>query len=296
MLNFLKRIQINLEMILKKTLIIAGSIFSIMSIILSFVTWEDFGIQSVCVKIIIFIVIVAASLLLATLYICLWRNKVEIYQNGTSKVNACYGDIMEIAFKNKSKKEKIVVIPVNTCFDTIVDSNIQRYDKPLVSPNTIHGKWINQMIEYGVSREELDSQIKRFLDMKKIKPIRILSRNEKTRGNLNEYPLGTIAIVEGNNNVKFFLVALSKFDINNKAQCTKDELIECIHKIITFYDNFGQGFEMFVPLLGTNLSRVGLSHQDSLTILESMLRMYSNYIHGEVNIIIYSKEKEKVAI
>lgn len=295
-MKYLKILRTNLEIILKKTSLIGGTLFGLMSIILSFISWEDFGIQSVYFKIIFLIGIVVFSFFIATVYTCFFRRKAEIYQNGTSKINACYGDIMKIAFNEKNKKEKIVVIPVNTCFDTIVDSDIQKYDKPLVSPRTIHGKWINKIIENGMSIDELDSKIKKYLDMKKINPIHTFSKNEKTRGNLDEYPLGTIVIIEGNNNVKFFLVALSKFDTNNKAQCTKDELIECVHKIITFYDNFGQGFEMFIPLLGTNLSRVGLSHQDSLTILESMLIMYSNYIHGEVNIIVYSKEKEKVAI
>lgn len=60
-----------------------------------------------------------------------------IWENASGKVSVRYDDIMKIAFPKKYKKNKIVVIPVNTCFDTQVDEDIARCDKPLVLNNPV---------------------------------------------------------------------------------------------------------------------------------------------------------------
>ena len=47
----------------------------------------------------------------------------------------CYSDIMKDGFDKRNKEEKLFAIPVNSCFDTIVDEDISTCSKPLVSPN-----------------------------------------------------------------------------------------------------------------------------------------------------------------
>lgn len=135
----------NLETIGKAWLIFMGSIFSFLSVVLSFVSWEDVGINKTCNKIIIFVIIVVSTLVAATIWICMFRRGNTIWENASGKVTVRYDDIMKIAFPKKYRENKIVVIPVNTCFDTQVDEDIARCDKPLVSPKTMdkkHGcKW-----------------------------------------------------------------------------------------------------------------------------------------------------------
>ena len=64
------------------------------------------------------------------------------------------------------------MIPVNTAFDTLVDADIT-VTPPLVSPNSLHGIWIQQFLEHSKwSRETLDSEIKKAL--KDITPHTIL--------------------------------------------------------------------------------------------------------------------------
>ncbi len=69
------------------------------------------------------------------------------WSNGDGKINICYADIMKISFPRKSKGKKIVVIPVNTSFDTIVDENLASCDRPLVSATTVHGLWLKNMVK-----------------------------------------------------------------------------------------------------------------------------------------------------
>ena len=68
-----------------------------------------------------------------------------------SNVIIIYGDILKIAFPKKDRGKKIVVIPVNTCFDTVVGQG-------LVSQNTIHGKWIKGMEKRGIPITKLDKE------------------------------------------------------------------------------------------------------------------------------------------
>lgn len=296
MLKFFEIIKRNIENIGKSSLTIVGSLFSILSIVLSFVTWEEAGITKAYVKVIIFCSILMISILVGVFWIYILKRSNEIGLKGDGKINVCYADIMKIAFPKKSKGKKIIVIPVNTCFDTIVDQDLALCDKPLVASTTVHGLWVENMLKHGFSIEDIDSAIDNYIHIKNIIPIKELTQQEKNRGKLKCFENGTVIIVEGENDVEFFLLAVSEFDKNNKAQSSKEDIIISIKKLLEFYDINGQGYQMFLPLIGTGRSRSGLSHEDSLQIIKSILLLYSDKLHGEINVVIYSKDRDKVSI
>ena len=190
----------------------------------------------------------------------------------------------------------MLVIPVNSCFDTIVDEDISSCSKPLVSPNSLHGKWIRSMIKHEFTLDEIDKMIDNSLQMQNINPCRVISAKEKERGKINEYNLGTVALVRGKNKCTFLLLALARFDENNIAHTSIEELEKCIRSLIFFYDDKCQAHKIIIPLMGTNLSRAGLSHDDSLRTIASLFQLYGNKIHGEVDIIIYNGDKDKVTL
>lgn len=72
--------------------------------------------------------------------------------------------------------------------------------------------------------------------------------------------------------------------------------MDCLKKLLSFYDGNGQGFKIYITLMGTGLSRSGMSHEEALQTIKSVFQLYSDSIHGEFNIIIYHKDKEKVSI
>lgn len=294
--KIIETIKINFKIILNTTLKISGGLYSLLTILLTFFSWSEIGIDNNCYRLLILLMVLVIALIISIIYICLLKKEVTVWKKGNGIINACYDDIMKLGFENNKNNKKIVVIPVNTCFDTIVDEDITRVEKPLVSPNTIHGRWINKIIQNGMSLEELDNRIKNNLISQKIVPIYIIPKEEKSRGKNEEYEQGTIAIVKGKNDTDFFLLALSRFDKNNNAQCKKDELIEAIHKLVIFYNKNGQGYDLYLPLMGTNLSRVGITHQEALNILKSSFRLYSDEIHGRINIVVYNKEKDRIPI
>ena len=273
---------------------IAGSIFTILSIILSFVSWGDMGINSLAIIVLIFVGVIFISIVIAVLAVCYFRKCNTVYENGTGKINLRYGNLIKLAFPKRNKRSKIVIIPVNTSFDTIVDKNIAEHEKPLVSPMTIHGMWVENMLKEENNLEQLDAAIFRQLQNRRI--VNKLTRQEKSRGKLDCYETGTIVSIPGKKNITYCLMALSQFDENNNAQSKKNEVIKCTRKILDYCDIHGQGYELYMPLMGTGLSRAGLSHEESLQTIEAVFRLYNEKIHGDINIVIYYNDKTKVSI
>ena len=66
--------------------------------------------------------------------------------------------------------------------------------------------------------------------------------------------------------------------------------------MLDVYDANGQGYEIFVTLMGTGRSRAGLTHCDSLQVIKSVLSLYGEKIHGTINVVIYPKDRDKVSI
>ena len=295
-MKFIEILLKNVKSIGKTALAFSSASFSVLSIILSFITWEEMGVENIFVKMLTFVLIIIMALIGSTLWISVFKRKRLLWTTGDGRVTVCYSDIMKLSFPKKKTVKKIVVIPVNTCFDTIVDENISLYDKPLVSPTTVHGLWIKNMVKHGFNINDIDIAIDKSISLRGINPVKELSRQEKKRGKLKCYENGTIAVVEGKNNVEFYLLALSEFDENNKAQSSKDEVIKSLRSLLEFYDVNGQGYQMYITLMGTGRSRAGLTHHDSLQTITSLFSLYSEKIHGDINIVIYKKDRDKVSI
>ena len=83
---------------------------------------------------------------------------------------------------------------------------------------------------------------------------------------------------------------------DNIAHTSVDDLEMCIKSLLNFYDQHGQGHRLVIPLMGTNLSRAGLSHNDSLRVITSLFQLYGDKIHGEVDVVIYKGDKDKVTL
>ena len=270
-----ERLSLNVNHIIRKTLKISGLLFSIIAILLSFISWTDIGVVNMCYRIGILIAIILVSLIISIVYIIYIKNSRVVWEHGSGKIIVRYSDIINQGFKKKIKGEQIIVIPVNTCFDTIVDSDITGSHKPMVSPNTIHGQWIKSMGNIDISSDELNKRIQNYIKEKNIKPVKELSREVKKQGNLLSYGLGTVIPIKGKDKSTFYLLALSEFDENNNAQSSVDNFIECVKKVIQFYDKNGQGFDLYIPLMGTNLSRGGIFHLESFQKTKSKLEVYS---------------------
>lgn len=291
----LDKIKLNVVWICKQAIYICGSLFSLVAVITSFITWDELGIEKQK-RLLILGTIILFSFVVSIIYILGVKRKNIIWKSGNGKLQVCYGNVIKLGNRKHNNKEQIIVIPVNTCFDTLVDNDITLVDKPLISPKSIHGQWINTTVNNGITLEELDSKIAQSIHVHNIQPVGSYTRQEKLRGKRDVYPLGTVIPISLNGNTTFFLFALSELDENNKAQCSERDFVDGLVQLINFYDDRGQGFEMFLPLMGTGMSRVNIQHQDALRKIKATFELHRNKIKGTVNIVIYSKDSDKVSI
>lgn len=208
-----------------------------------------------------------------------------IWSKGSNSFRAIPGDLFKFAFGNRSKEKNIVVIPVNTSFDTHVSTAMENDPYPLVSESTIHGKWLNRMVHSGVPIQDLDNRISENLKRQNEMPSEhSLSETAKP----DCYPIGTIAVVEEKNTI-YYLLAVSHFDAENVAQSTPEEIKDALTKLLVFYDHRGQGYKMYLPLIGTGRSRSSLSNQQSADLIISTFLKNEKHIQGNIFLVILSE-------
>ncbi len=288
----MKKVKRNLKKIFSTFKAIAGGIFGIVAAVALFVTWEDYNLHCAS-RIAVFIGLVVASLLISVLFVLFVERKAKVWNNGKGTLNVIYGDIIKTAFRGKRKSTSIFVVPVNTSFDTILDSTTTQIN-PLISPLSIHGEWVLAMQKVGFSRDSIDKMIKDAVRERKLVPQRSFSQKE--RGNVTCYEKGAVIFVSPLEKVKFLLVALSDFDEKNRGCSSREDLINAIMKVFGAYDEQGQGFEIFIPLMGTGKSRANVTHRDSLNIIKACAELMKDKIQGTVNIVISRDDMDKVSI
>lgn len=295
LLNIFEKFKMNIRLIITESLAIAGVAFALVSTLTLFLSWEELEIADVSTRSWIFVGIIVTSLFLGVSHVMIFKKYKKIWEKGNNSVSAIYDDLFKIGFKNKNKK-RIVVIPVNDCFDTIVDEANAEIQYPLVCEDSLHGIWVKRFCkEFKCDYNELSSKIKRNLEIRKIKPSRIYTESEKIRGSRESYDIGTVAQVDAPNGTKYFLLVISTFDSKNNAQSNRKKIRDAVDCLMSYYDIYGENESLYVPLMGTGKSRADLSHQQSLRLIKSNVLTQSK-ITGDITIVVYNGDRDKVSI
>jgi hypothetical protein len=215
-------------------------------------------------------------MVLACFY-ALWQIKdktqISIKLKNTLKVNIFYGDIFE--------QKDIIVIPVNEYFDTIVDNEI-------IAENTLHGKFIKQF--FGGNEKDLKMQINNQL-----KNIQEFSINENRKvGNKKRYKLGTTIEIKKDDKI-FYLVALTKFNKNNRAELNKTEYINVLIELFDYIEQYSNAKEVNLPLLGGGHSGIDFTKQQLVELILLILVVIDKLtlING-LNIVLHSSLKDEI--
>jgi len=211
--------------------------------------------------------------LIYSLYVNRSKGKIELSLSDRVKVKIFFGDLFEA--------NEIVVIPVNEYFDTTVDDKI-------ISSKTIHGKFIKTF--YGGNEAELKKQIKKGLAQ--YEPLE--ANSERKSGNKNRYSLGTVCVVKNGSKI-FYLVALTRFNSNHRAEVKNSEYQRVLCDLFSFIEQNSQGRIVSVPLLGAGHSGVNLSKQKLLEFLLFSIALKDNLtlING-VNVVLHESVKKDI--
>lgn len=223
------------------------------------------------------------STLLLRLFLCAIKqnNKFNssddvIWARGTSYIKFVRGDIFRYGFDKRNKKNRIVVIPVNTTFETRLSDDIEFHRLPLVSRESIHGSFLNRLYLLQLTPKDISDRITANLR------INGYSSEDNAPG---DFPIGTIAALQFDN-VIFYLLAVSIFDENNVARSDKDKVSAAVDCLAEYYDNKGLGYDMYVPLIGTGLSRAYMSNQESFNVIKDSLLKNKDKLQGKINIVV----------
>lgn len=289
----------NLKYILTLFCKVTTVIFSILSFFLtvfpffsekSLKDWQMCNSGKIAICICGFILLFMLSLGVA-IFIACRKNKNTIWALNESSLSLLYGDIFNLKVSRGEKnKRKYVVIPVDTQFMVQVDEDSQNVKHPCVSPNTLHGKFIEKF--YKGNESCLDKEIDDFI---KIKGYKNLNNKSLPR---NRYPLGTVVQITPDQSkpTSYLLLAFSEFDKRNHASCTREQFVDSIRALMKFYDENCQGGNLYIPLMGTNFSRLNISEEESLRIIRACVEIHEDCIRGSVNIVVHQKSRKNVSI
>ena len=143
--------------------------------------------------------------------------------------------------------------------------------------------WLSRMYKCNYEEEEINNSIKSYLERYNISPI----------DNYNNYPIGTISEIYHKNMI-FYLLAISKFNENNNAKSYKHDIRNSLKSLLKHYDKFGQGYHLYLPLIGTGLSRANLSNKDSFKLICSEMMKNKKKIHGNITIVALPDVKDEL--
>ncbi len=189
-------------------------------------------------------------------------NKV-LYQSGDSEIRLISGDLIALGLNKKLVTGgRIVVIPVD------VDFTMRLGDA--ISKDSIHGKWISRMQKGGVSGRAIKKRI-------------------KYAENAGLPKIGKVSCGE----TEFYLVPVSKLRERNRAESSPEMLNGALDAVVREYDVSGQGIPLYIPLMGTGRSRNRLSLKASIDLIAEKFMGSASGLHGTINIVVYSKDKDK---
>lgn len=291
----MKRIILNRKYISKLATRWTTGIFAVLGLIGTFTSLSDLINESISLK---YRIAISAGILIGvwivSFIVCAVyihkKRRIEILEiNGGNHVYVQYGDVFSEDEVLNPEERRNVVIPVNRCFDTLVDDD-------LVSSRTLHGIAMRKLYSEGYFDENsLNSAIQQNLNNRQIMAEGIQA-SEKRSGNLKRYPTGTVAEVQVSSNCTYFFLGLSSFDKNLKATTSNEEYVLALMKLLEFCNDRSQQFPVVMPLIGGGLSRTQKKERSILEYLVKLIKMNEDLIHGDIHIVVRESGKESIAI
>lgn len=245
-------------------------------------------------KMLFSIIIIIIIFLIFWILCAFWfeRQKwIEVFEgNNGCHIYVQYGDIFSPNEVRSPNQRRNVIIPVNRCFDTIIDDN-------LVSSRTLHGIAFRKLYSSGKYNEDsLNTALYTDLNIRQRLVPEDISNNEKRRGNLKRYSLGTVAEIVGESDCTYFFIALSTFDYNLSAHATQEEYVLTMQRMIEYCYSRSQGFPVVMPLIGAGQSRIGNNEREILEYIIGLFKMNKDLIMSDIHIVVRNSGKDTISI
>lgn len=292
----MKKIWLNKNYLVKLAGKCTAYLFSFLGFIETFVPLSEIVPKSwpfLC-KLLLSFSILIVSWVIFFIICAIWfkkQKRLPIFKvNNNCHVYVQYGDIFSEDEVNNPNERRNIVIPVNRCFDTIVDND-------LVSEKSLHGITLKKMYADGIYNENTLNKalLDDLMNRQKLK-VDTLTQAEKRKGNLYRFELGTIAEINESDTCTFFFLALSTFN-SNLIACTKQEdYVIAMQRLIEYCSERSQGYPIVMPLIGAGLSKTKNDERSMLEFIVKLLKMNKNIINSDVHIVVRNNCEETVSI
>ena len=272
---FRKRIWVNSKEIRSVYLKLAGFLFSAVGVIALFVDLTKY-VSGIWQAAWILASLAALPMIPAVIWGVSRKERVVPSAPGNPKLSVKFGDLFW-------EDAKIKVIPVNRCFDTVVNHT-------LISKRTLHGAWVCKYLKTH-TLEELDSEIDRQLSQKTYREVA-----RKRLGKKRRYPVGTVVEVE-HQGVLYYLTAMTTLDEETlKASCSMEAYCLGVMRLMNYFDIHGQQESLAMPLVGSGASRMQKDPGELLQCLLSLIKMGRNQGQGAIKIVLPEELREEISL
>ena len=207
-----------------------------------------------------------------------------IWKKGSGSLYWYCGDLFRFGFGNRKKSRNLVVIPVDRGFKTHVTRNYENIAIKEVSEHSVHGQWLTRTILSGVPETEIRERVTESLLTSGLKP-----------NKCGLYPLGTVAAFDARN-ATYLLLAISKFNEKGMAEATKEDIEACLVSLLHYYDENGQGADLYIPLIGTGLSRSRLDKAEAFELIRSVVTQQSFFLGGKITIVVLPEDAVAIGL
>lgn len=291
----MKRTLLNLKYIAKQATKWTGGVFSLLGLASTFVSLNDIldDNMSFWCRLLISVSILAGvwvgTFICCAIYLR-YKRRIEILEvNSGHHVYVQYGDIFSEDEVLEPDKRRNIVIPVNRCFDTLIDDD-------LISSTSLHGIAMRKIYGYGVyDRSSLNEQIQVSLSQQESQT-ESLDRQGKRKGNLCRYPIGCVSEIQVSPQCTFFFLGLTTLDKDLKASVTDDDYVVALMKLLEFCNRRSQGFPVVLPLIGGGLSRTAKDERDILEYIVKLIKLNRNLVNSDIHIVVRENGKGSIAI
>jgi hypothetical protein len=223
---------------------------------------------------------IAVLIILIAVYLGMWifanKRRSIILKINTSEVEVMFGDIF-------AEQADLKAIGFNECFDTQVDNNI-------ISATSLHGQYIEKFYKGKV--EELDTLISTDTHLR---DAYLCDNSGRIKGKKARYKLGSICVDRD-----YLLIALSRFDNNDKAFLEINDYINCLLNFWNEVDRVYAGRTVALPILGSGITRFkGYENINDQELLELIIWTFKvsriKFVYpSKAKIVVFEKKSERV--
>lgn len=270
--------------------------------------WDEKSFKGIGLSFVLLLLLACGYAFLRSLY---RQNIKAISMVGGHNVYIRFGDVFDEKIVHASSSRRIVVIPVNQCFDIMADDTV-------IARSSLHGQGVEKACEWkGVLQTALQDEVNAYLNknlqvqvhareietpegllsvQEVVPPYKMLTEKEKKLGSRKRYAPGTVVPVKLNKDCTFYFMALSYLRGDYRAELDIDSFDKILRKLVDYIDVHANGCPVVLPVLGTGFTRLGKSEDQILHMLVNKLYVYGDSIQSDIYIVASEVLREKLNV